>query len=229
MKNTFKMLIGFCVGGVIGGSVTYFLLKKKFDSRIDAEIQSVKELYSNKEKEQKKLEDAVNRNDIKNTATEVANKTEKSVEHNSKVIKKAAQAQEKKLPIDYANYYSSSKQEDNSAKENSNTQKATTASEKKSSKKNTPVVISPDEFESEEDYATIYFTYYADGVLADEADNPVKIENTVGKESLKHFGEYEDDLLHVRSDKLKIYYEVARDNRKYSDVSGNDTDEDEED
>ena len=45
MKNTFKMLIGFCVGGVIGGSVTYFLLKKKFDSRIDAEVQSVKELY----------------------------------------------------------------------------------------------------------------------------------------------------------------------------------------
>ena len=87
-----------------------------------------------------------------------------------------------------------------------------------------------DEFEDDDSYETIYLTYYADGILADEMDKPVKIENTVGKEALKHFGEYEDDMLHVRDDKGKIYYEVAKDNRKFSDISGDDSDDsDEED
>lgn len=229
MKNTFKMLIGFCVGGVIGGGITYFLLKKKFDARIDAEVQSVKELYSNKEKEQKKSECATNSADIKNTGAEAANNAEKSVENNFKATKKATQAQDKKLPVDYVNFYSNSKQGDSSVKENGNVQKVAATTEKKPPKKSIPVVISPDEFESEKDYITIYLTYYADGVLADEMDNPVKIDSTIGKDALKHFGEYEDDLLHVRSDKGKIYYEVAKDNRKYSDGSGNDTDGDEED
>ena len=103
-------------------------------------------------------------------------------------------------------------------------------SEKKNTKKSNRVVISPDEFEDDDSYETIYLTYYADGILADEMDKPVKIENTVGKEALKHFGEYEDDMLHVRDDKVKIYYEVAKDNRKFSDISGDDSDDsDEED
>ena len=37
-------------------------------------------------------------------------------------------------------------------------------------------------------------------------------------------------MLHVRDDKVKIYYEVAKDNRKFSDISGDDSDDsDEED
>ena len=57
-----------------------------------------------------------------------------------------------------------------------------------------PRVISPVEFDTEDDYEVYTLTYYADGVLADEQGNPVEnVEDMVGRDSLNHFGEYEDD------------------------------------
>ena len=229
MKNTFKIIASFFVGGVIGGGVSYFLLKKKFDARIDAEVQSIKDLYSSKLEENKEEKNDNKLNQIEDSKNEDDKKSEeKGSENKSKSLKSSIKKQDKQPPVDYANYYAGSKNGDVESKEDSNAVKEIVIPEKKNTKKSTRVVISPDEFEDNEDYQTIYLTYYADGVLADEMDKRVKVETTIGKEALKHFGEYEDDLLHVRDDKVKVYYEVAKDNRKFSDVSGDDTDEDEE-
>ena len=73
-----------------------------------------------------------------------------------------------------------------------------------------PYVISPEEFGEFEEYEKISLTYYADKVLADEI---------VGEESLNHFGEYEDDSVFVRNDRLKCDYEILLDQRNYSDVA----------
>lgn len=83
-----------------------------------------------------------------------------------------------------------------------------------------PVVIAPEEFGVEDEYDTVSYTLYADGVLIDDTDNSLveRVEQTVGSDSLKAFGEYEDDAVHVRNDKLKRYYEILKDFRKYSDV-----------
>lgn len=82
-----------------------------------------------------------------------------------------------------------------------------------------PYVITPEEFDTRDDYETISLTYYADGVLADELDYRVEdVDNTVGTESLSHFGEYEDDAVFVRNDQLKADYEILFDTRKYEDV-----------
>lgn len=80
---------------------------------------------------------------------------------------------------------------------------------------NRPYVIPPDEFDME-DYDTCSLTYYSDGILADENNDIVEdVEDTVGEESLTHFGEYEDDSVFVRNDKLKIDYEILLDIRRY--------------
>lgn len=82
-----------------------------------------------------------------------------------------------------------------------------------------PYVISPEEFGEVEDYDKVSFTYYADGVLADEYDEVVEnVDEIVGEESLTHFGEYEDDSVFVRNDKLKCDYEILLDQRNYSDI-----------
>lgn len=76
-------------------------------------------------------------------------------------------------------------------------------------------VISPDEF-GELTYETMTYTYYADHVLADEVDDVVDdIEGTIGAKSLLRFGEYEDECVHVRNDRLEIDYEVLLDTRNY--------------
>jgi hypothetical protein len=82
-----------------------------------------------------------------------------------------------------------------------------------------PYVIAPEEFGELDDYETISLIYYADQVLADDNDVIVDdIEDVVGFDSLNSFGEYEDDLVFVRNDRLKCDYEILLDQRKYSDV-----------
>ena len=43
-------------------------------------------------------------------------------------------------------------------------------------------------------------------------------EESVGKESLTHFGEYEDDSVFVRNDNLKADYEILADKRTYAEL-----------
>ncbi len=84
-----------------------------------------------------------------------------------------------------------------------------------------PRVISPDEFGEMEGYEVISLTYYDDGVLTDTKDLPMgddDIEEQIGKESLNHFGEYEDDSVFVRNDRLKTDFEILKDMRSYADV-----------
>lgn len=82
---------------------------------------------------------------------------------------------------------------------------------------NGPYVIAPEEFDELDGYKTVTFMYYADGVLTNEDDEIVKdVEGTIGSDSLNHFGEYEDDSVFVRNDKLKCDYEILKDQRKYS-------------
>lgn len=96
----------------------------------------------------------------------------------------------------------------------------TTDTEKEVSDKmeNKPYVIPPDEFDMM-DYDTSSLTYYSDGILVDECNNKIDdIDDVIGLESLDHFGEYEDDSVFVRNDKLKIDYEILLDVRKYEDA-----------
>lgn len=82
-----------------------------------------------------------------------------------------------------------------------------------------PYVISPDEFGEFEEYDRISLTYYADQVLADENDDKIKdVDEVIGVESLTHFGEFEDDSVFVRNDRLKCDYEILMDSRTYSEV-----------
>lgn len=73
-----------------------------------------------------------------------------------------------------------------------------------------PYVIPPEEFGNDADeYDLISLNYYEDGVLADDWDDVIEdVDRVVGKDSLTHFGEYEDDSVYVRNDRLKCEYEI---------------------
>lgn len=82
-----------------------------------------------------------------------------------------------------------------------------------------PYVIPPEEFGEEEEYGRSSLTYYADKVLVDELDEMVEnVEDTIGFESLTHFGEYEDDSVYVRNERIKCDFEILLDSRRYTDV-----------
>ena len=84
-----------------------------------------------------------------------------------------------------------------------------------------PRVISPDEYGDNPEYDQISFTYYSDKTMTDDLNHAMDeddIEETVGLASLTHFGEYEDDAVHVVNDRLKAYYEILLDSRSYADI-----------
>ena len=81
-----------------------------------------------------------------------------------------------------------------------------------------PYVISPEEFGEMYDYEKISLTYFADGVLADDADEAIEdVDEIVGSDALNHFGEYEDDSVYVRDDRKMVDYEILLDTRNYED------------
>ena len=84
-----------------------------------------------------------------------------------------------------------------------------------------PYVIPPEDFgDVDIDYETKSLVMYADGVLVNEYGAIIEdVDNLVGKDSLNHFGEYEDDSVFVRNDRLKTDFEILLDNRNYKDIS----------
>lgn len=81
-----------------------------------------------------------------------------------------------------------------------------------------PYIVSPEEFGEAEGYDVASLIYYADHVLVDDQDELVEdVEGTVGFESLSHFGEYEDDTVFVRNDRLRCDFEIVKNLERYSD------------
>ena len=84
-----------------------------------------------------------------------------------------------------------------------------------------PYLISPDQFGDNDDYGTKTLTYYADGVLADEVDNPIMdVDGTIGADTLNHFGEYVPDAVYVRDETNEMDYEILKTEDEFSEVTG---------
>ena len=181
----------FAIGAVAGAASAWYFAKKKYELIAQEEIDSVKEIYR------------------KNAIDEIAN-----ISVEDYVISKASGARNEKKSDDimeYANKLSEEGYVDYSTGKESK-EEAIMSEDK-------PYVIPPDEYGELDDYECISLTYYSDEILADDMDELVDdIDATVGKDSLEHFGEYEDDSVFVRNDALKADYEILLDNRKYSDV-----------
>lgn len=82
-----------------------------------------------------------------------------------------------------------------------------------------PYIISPADFSENFEYDTVDITYYADGVLCDENNEPLEdIKNTIGEDAVEHIGEFTPDAAYVRNERLKCDYEILRDERNYADI-----------
>ena len=83
-----------------------------------------------------------------------------------------------------------------------------------------PYVIIPEEL-GETGYEIVNYTYYPDGVLTDDTGLVVDeedIEDIIGADALTHFGDHEDDAVHVRNDNLKRDYEILLYPENYADL-----------
>lgn len=176
IKNVFI----FIAGAAIGSTVTWKLVKNKYEQIANEEIASVKEHFS------KKAESKVE-------------PTKESEEPELETFS----AEEVEEYLTLTNEYA----------KNSEKGEGIVASG------GDPYVITPEEFGEMDGYETKSLTYYACKTLEDENYEIItNIDELIGKESLTHFGEYEDDCVHVRNDRLRIDFEILMDPRTFEET-----------
>lgn len=87
--------------------------------------------------------------------------------------------------------------------------------------KELPYVISPEDIGNMDGYDVISLTLFSDGVLTDDDFEPMEqdeIADCIGEDYQDHFGDYEDDAVHIRNDIHRVDYEILRDLRPYDEV-----------
>lgn len=190
MNNKMVFILSFIMGAAVGSVGTWYHVKEKYEKIAQEEIDSVKEVFSKREKDLKG-------EDVKKN---VAENVKAGEQEKPMSIKEYASFLQKQ---GYTNY------SDMNGDEN-----------KEATKSVKPYVIPPEQFGEVEDYEQIELTYYADQILADENDEIVEdVEEAIGFESLSHFGEYEDDSVFVRNDERRCDYQILLDQGLYSDIA----------
>lgn len=189
----YSHFISFAVGASIGSFVTWYYVNEKYKKIAQEEIDSVKHVFAtlNSEKEE-------GDSDIQQSATVYEDKPDLN-EYMKTVMKNK-----------YTNYSKSSSYEDITDSDDD-------VSEEPEFKD--PYVISPDEYGEAFGYSTISLSYTSDKKVIDENYEIVEnVDEIIGLESLNHFGDYEDDSVFVRNERLKVDYEILLDQRAYPDI-----------
>lgn len=204
MKNKLIYFAIFAVGACIGSGVTWKLVRDKYEKLANEEIESVKKAFTKGQK------DLVNELEMVNQVLK-SHGYEASEEKEEKPPVKETREKPVVKSTNYNNYtkYSSGCYEEEGVDIMRDEDR--------------PYVIAPEEFGEFDNYECVSLTYYADKRLADDMDELVDdIEATVGYDCLDTFGDYEDDSVFVRNDRMKCDFEILLDTRKYRDVVGDD-------
>lgn len=198
--------IGFAAGVATGAVVAWMLTKVKYQKIADEEIASVKE-YFTCPKILVDNADILHDESTLADATVSANKLKADVARQKKDLAEYTSAVKK---TGYTNYSKTIAPEVPAAVA------APDSNVDERDIREYPYIITPDEFDEIDGYATEVIMYYADGVTVGDDDEPLdEPDKIIGTEWAGRFGEYENDAVYVRNDVLKCDYEVLRDLREY--------------
>ena len=191
----------FAFGVAVGAGASWYFWKEYHRKRADEEIQSVKEAFASKKAEEVKSE----KKEVQMTVDLEADPVAYEKDRQSKL-------QDYRAMVRESGYRSRTSPKDlleddpNEPPPGDNVTK--------------PYVIRPEEFDTLDNYDAVCYTYYADGVLVDEDEDPLEIPEiatAIGLDFASHFGDYDEDSVHIRNDLRHIDYEIVRDLRKYGD------------
>ena len=198
-----KNALYFVAGAAVGALGAWYFAKKKYEKIAQDEIQSVTDAFS--ERLDKLARNSMDDPSIRPTPEELEREATKPGDRN--IIDYAAVLSKQ----GYTDYTKFSKDEEEPPK--------TEDSEISDDTADGPVIICPDDYGEIPGYEQLSWIYFADHVLTDDDYSLItNYEKWIGDGALQHFGEYEDDAIHVRNDKLKCYIEVVIDSRLYASV-----------
>ncbi len=180
-----KQLLIFAGGALLGSTCTYLIVKKKFSDQAQEEINEVRTIYFEK---CRKRENIDKMNEEKDRIKEEMDKgygiassyyvNDEDDPIDEKEEKEQEWELEKNNPVEHPDY---------------------------------PYSITPHDFAyTDRHYDKITLLYYpSEEVLINEIEGVEEDVNaTIGEEALSKFGEFEEDVVYIRNDRLGIDYEV---------------------
>ncbi len=204
MKSKIINVFMFAAGAAIGSAVTWKVVKAQYERIVQEEIDSVKEAFNDMlaiRQDQDECE-AEDEEEEKEEETE-----EGSTQINWSELEDLEEEDEE--PEDYLNDYERLLNEYTSIKKGG----------AEDMTEDVIKVISPYDFGELDGYRQFELTYYADEILEDEdyeiVNNP---EEILGPDALTSFGEYEEDAVFVRNDRLKADFQILKDPRTYAEA-----------
>ena len=211
MNRKIINLIIFTVGAAFGSAVTWKIVKDKYEKIVQEEIKSVKEVFSdrfnssNEEASSEESDEEMPEEDPVSDCRKICWEELEDLD--------PSELEEEEYQADYAGTVVS-KYEDIA-----NIYKEGGADNMPTSDPREPYVIEPIEFGELDDYKTFELTYYEDGILEDEDYDIVKNpEEILGPYALGSFGEYEDDSVFVRNERLRADFQILKDYRTYDEA-----------
>lgn len=203
MKCKFINVLAFAAGAAIGSAVTWKLLKTKYEQLVQEEIASVKDAFAD-------------RVDIsKDTVDSDCNDEEPE----TRPTNTGSQINWDDLEdLD---------EDDNDESEDEDLNDYERVVNKYTDKKGgaeevylAPYVIAPYDFGELDGYSQVELTYYeGDDTLEDESYNIINDrDELIGPQALTTFGEYEDDAVFVRNERLKADFQILKDYRSYKEA-----------
>lgn len=181
MNSTLSKIVIFAVGAMVGSAVTCKVLTDKYEQQVREDVESVKREFS------KMYQNTDNETVIEDDPAE---DDEDDGDNASDDGNRVA--------------YSSIIKSMNYSTDSNNEEKEDDDDMDK------PYVIPPEDF-GECDYALISFSYYQDGVVKNDKGKIVaNTDELIGKDFASHFGEYEDDSVFVRNDRIRTDFEILK-------------------
>ena len=209
-----KLLIFF--GGVAAGSVaTYLYMKDKTEERIAEEVDDVRRTYA-----KISVETAANDDETPQMRAARNAKRKADMITSSNIIEKQMYNLFTKPLKDIDDDSEEDAEEEDAYAELVNTQAPNEGLA------DAPYTISQFEFiNGEPYYDKTTLNYYDDDILEEELTEGIieDIDAVVGRESLTKFGEFEDDVVFVRNEKLCTDYEIIHQHRNFAEIPSEDS------
>lgn len=232
------------LGGVAAGSVaTYILLREHMERRIEEEVDSVREVYKNEKMQQRAsvglIEasesdgsgiDEIGREKLAEIAKEIASENAKLkadlLTANAIADTNGYSANSKAGTVAYNLFSKPPRAIDihNGIDEGEDLEIEISEPKERpdiSERTDKPYVITPSQFADEQkEFDKITLLYYTDRVLIEEMSRGIitDINGTVGYDSLHRFGEYEEDVVYVRNEKISTDFEIIQNDVAFADL-----------
>ena len=198
MSSKFINVLVFAAGAAIGSAVTWRVLKTRYDRIIAEEIESVKEAFAD-------VDTGVCEETVETATDDESDQAERPRQIDWDDLEDLDEEEEEYDPV-RTEYFNITK--------NYTNEKGGVAT-----MTNEPKIISPYDFGELDGYHQIELTYYADGTLEDDEYNIVDdADELLGPDALNSFGEYEEDAVFVRNDRLQTDFQILRDYRTYEEA-----------